>query len=282
MCRVLGVSSDKEVTSKITSKLRHLSHSDIRNILKDKDMFEDVVYIFVDDDNPKFSKELYNYLKTIDSMAPDKTDLGGDMALDGHRKVFRETRKADSDPEMIPGPHNRLKESDDYNYNNVDPNDNDGDYYKSRVEKNGDAPIYVAKFPSRLIADSDKESFQKKVSEWKAESNEEPVFVKKTTLKNYHQMAGTIKENQQSCDCKVTIKLDREWGEYIVKQWVNGKVVGTYHTDDKQDALNTKESMMKDKSWQTEDPNVNGLNMRKETEAEHADTDKRYNDRYGN
>lgn len=89
-----------------------------------------------------------------------------------------------------------------------------------------------------------------------------------------------LNESQEPCDCKVTIKLDREYGEYIVKQWVNGKVVGTYHTDDKQDALDTKQQMMKDKSWQTSDPEINGFNSKTQTDIEDEKTLSLYNDKF--
>lgn len=35
------------------------------------------------------------------------------------------------------------------------------------------------------------------------------------------------------------IKLDREWDEWIVSVYEDGKRIGTYHTDDKQDAIDT-------------------------------------------
>jgi hypothetical protein len=45
---------------------------------------------------------------------------------------------------------------------------------------------------------------------------------------------------------RVTIKKDRDWGEYIVRTYRGGKLVGTYHTDDKKDAQDTANFIRKD------------------------------------
>ena len=40
---------------------------------------------------------------------------------------------------------------------------------------------------------------------------------------------------------KFTIKRDTEWDEWIVEVWIDGKIneAKSYHTDDKQDAIDT-------------------------------------------
>jgi hypothetical protein len=45
---------------------------------------------------------------------------------------------------------------------------------------------------------------------------------------------------------RVTIKKDRDWGEYIVRTFRGGKLVGTYHTDDKKDAQDTAAYIRRD------------------------------------
>jgi hypothetical protein len=45
---------------------------------------------------------------------------------------------------------------------------------------------------------------------------------------------------------RVTIKRDRDWGEYIVRTYRGGKLVGTYHTDDKKDAQGTAAFIRRD------------------------------------
>lgn len=55
---------------------------------------------------------------------------------------------------------------------------------------------------------------------------------------------AAVKDGKQ---CEFRVVRDSEWNEYIVKYYIDGKeqIEWSYHTDDKQDAIDTANSWFK-------------------------------------